>query len=54
MQHGIQLCGNNMALIPGQVGYSDQQLREVDSAAILAQQERYRLLNKKKLTGEGP
>ena len=53
VQRGIHLYGNNTALIPGQVGYSDQQLQEVDSAVILAQQEGYRLLNKKKITGEG-
>ena len=53
VQHGIQLSGNNMALIPGQIGYSDQRLQEVDSTAILSQQQGYKLLNKKKIMGEG-
>ena len=42
-----------MALIPGQIGYSDQRLQEVDSTVILSQQQGYKLLNKNKIMGEG-
>ena len=34
VQHGIQLMGNSTDLIPGQIGYSDQRLQEIDSAMI--------------------
>ena len=49
VQHGIQLMGNSTDLIPGQTGYSDQRLQEIDSAMILSQHQGYKLLNKNKV-----
>ena len=52
VKHGIQLGGNSMALLPGQIGYSDQKLQEIDSSVILSQQQGYRPLNKKRIMKE--
>ena len=52
VKHGIQLGGNSMALVPGQIGYSDQKRQEMDSSVILSQQQGYRLLNKKRIMKE--
>ena len=52
VKHGIQLGGNSVALVPGQIGYSDQKLQEIDSSAILSQQQGCGLLNKKRIMKE--
>ena len=50
--NNLQLAGGATVLAPGQAGYSDQCMREVDSAVIMSQHNGYKMLHSKRVQEE--
>ena len=52
LENKLQLSGEAIILAPGQAGYSDQRMREVDSAVILSQHNGYKMMHSKQIQKE--
>ena len=52
LENKLQLSGEATILAPGQAGYSDQRMREVDSAVILSQHNGYKMMHSKRIQEE--
>ena len=52
LENKLQLAGDATVLAPGQAGYSDQCMREVDSAVILSQHDSYKMMHSKRIQEE--
>ena len=52
LENKLQLSGDATILSPGQAGYSDQRMREVDSAVILSQHNGYKMMHSKQIQEE--
>ena len=52
LENKLQLSGDATILSPGQAGYSDQRMREVDSAVILSQHNGYKMMHSKRIQEE--
>ena len=52
LENKLQLSGEATILAPGQAGYSDQRMREVDSALILSQHNGYKMMRSKRIQDE--
>ena len=52
LENKLQLSGDATILSPGQAGYSDQRMREVDRAVILSQHNGYKMMHSKRIQDE--
>ena len=52
LENKLQLVGDATVLAPGQAGYSDQCMREVDSAVILSQHNSHKMMHSKRIQEE--
>ena len=52
LEKKLQLSGEATTLAPGQAGYSDQRMREMDSAVILSQHNGYKMMHSKRIQEE--
>ena len=52
LENRLQLAGDATVLAPGQAGYSDQCMRDVDSAVILSQHNGYKMMHSKRIQEE--
>ena len=52
LENKLQLAGDATVSAPGQAGYSDQCMREVDSAVILSQHNGYKMMHSKRIQEE--